>query len=102
MMTYYEVVRTRTAKPVGNNIDWSTWDRDRATFPTIQEAKKYLKDEYGKCKKTRIYKDGDNGEAVHVGYIYSYNTPPCTYGDCHHNNQDWVEVREIKSTIVII
>lgn len=102
MQLYYEVHRTRTCKAIGSKEGYYSWDKDTKKFSTIKEAKDFLKEEYGNCKKVKMYRDGKDGETVHSGYIYCYNTPKASYDDQAKNNQDWVDIKEIKATKVII
>lgn len=102
MKNYYEAQRTRTCKAVGSKDGYYSWDKETKRFATIQEAKAFLKEEYGTCKRSKIYNDGIDGSPKHVGYMYHYNTGKVSYDDTAKNNQDWVEVKEIKATTIII
>ena len=101
-MKYYEVHRTRTCKAVNSKEGYSSWDRTVDTFDNLAEIKSFLAAEYGKCKRTKNYIDGNNGEAIHKGYCYHYNTPKASYDDQPKNNCDWVHVREIQATNIIV
>lgn len=100
-MKYYEVVRTRTAKAIGQE-DYQGWDKETKQFQTIAEIKSFLKEEYGECKKTSFYYDDKQGVSHKAGNCYHYKTPPANYGDKTHYNIDWVEVREINATIIVV
>src|SRR3990167_5234876 len=100
-MKYYEVHRTRTCKAVNSKEGYYRWDSDINTFENLAEIKSFLAAEYGKCKRTKNYIDGNNGEAIHKGYCYHYNTPKASYDDQPKNNCDWVHVREIQATNII-
>lgn len=101
-MKYYEVLRSQTCKAIGSKAkigyDYDMWNKERKQFKTMAEVKKWLWDEYGKCKKVPMFRDLPNGSAEKCGNIYCYNTPKVDYNDCAKHNQDWVEVREIKAT----
>lgn len=101
-MIYYEIDRIRTCKAIGSKSDYNTWDHDTKSFASIGEAKAFLAGEYSKSKRTKMYVDTKSGETKHVGYIYHYNTPKASYDDQAKNNQDWIEVKEIKATTIII
>jgi hypothetical protein len=102
MNKYYEVHRERTCKAIGSKDHHYIWDGEKKQFSTIADVKEFLKDEYGTCKRTKMYRDNKDGSSKHVGYIYHYNTPKVSYDDQAKNNQDWVEVLEIKATTIII
>jgi len=101
-MKYYEVHRDRTCKAIGKNSDWYKWDKDTNEFGTVANVKKFLREEYGSCKRSKMYRDGKDNEPLHIGFIYHYNTPKCSYDDQPKNNQDWVEVREITAETIIV
>lgn len=101
-MKYYEVQRNRTCKAIGSKDFYYQWYKETLKFNTIPEVKEFLKSEYGNCKKSKMYVDDTNGQAKHVGYIFHYNTPKASYDDQPKNNQDWIKVKEIKATTVII
>lgn len=102
MIKYYEVQRTRTCKAVGSKDGYYQWDKEEKKFSNLQEVKTFLKSEYGKCKKQKIYNDGITGEPKHVGYIYCYNTDKVSYTDTAKNNQDWVTIHEVRATPIIV
>jgi len=46
---------------------------EEETFSTKKEAKQHLKDMFPH-KRTNMYRDTDNGNSKHIGYVYSrYN-----------------------------
>ena len=38
----------------------------------MTETKAYLREQYGKCKKQKMYVDTKTGETKHIGYIYCF------------------------------
>jgi hypothetical protein len=99
---YYEVHRTQTCKAIGTRSEagqgYQAWNKERKQFGTMAEAKKWLGDEYGNCKRVNMYRDRIDGTSEICGKRYCYNTPKCSYDDSPKHNQDWIEVREIKAT----
>ena len=49
-----------------------------------------------------MHRDTEDGQPELIGHIYCYNTPKCSYDDQAKHNQDWLEVREIKATTIIV
>jgi hypothetical protein len=101
-MNYFEVDITQTAKPVGKSHDtYGIWNREQKQFKTLPEVKAYLQERYGDCKRSRIYHDVED-QAEHIGYVYCYKDR--FYGQesklwfC----QDWIEVAEVRSRIIIV
>ena len=105
MSTYYELHINKTAKPMGKSKayrGYESYDRDVTDHASIEDAVKHLKSQLWSenCKRVKIYRDGKNGEAIHTGYIYCFNTPAYSYDDCKHHEQWWVEIEKINSKIV--
>lgn len=89
---------TETGKSYAKNSRWERMSERNISFPSTTEAKKFLRETYGKCKRNKMYVD-KNGKAMHCGYIYGFHN-----ADLSHLpvvkwiQQDWVcfsEVEEI-------
>jgi len=101
-VNYFELEITQTAKPVGKRDDeYSIWNSERKVYKTLKEVKTYLQERYKQCKRVRMYQDVEKG-AQHIGYVYCYKDR--FYGQesklwfC----QDWIEVDEVHSRIIIV
>ncbi len=101
-MKYYEVQRDLTCKSIGSKELYGRYDQQIDKFATIKEVKSFLKEHYYRCKKVKIYRDTKKEDHKHTGYIYRYRTPKYSYDDTPKINEDWVEVKEIKATTIII
>ena len=103
MTTYYEVEVTKTSKPVGNSQDnFTIFDKQTKQFASIKEVKEWLKEEYPTCKKVKMYNDDKNGISHHCGYIYCFKNSDISHNSEMWYQQDWVSVKEIKATTIII
>ena len=103
----YARVRTiSTGKAAGSHEPddqgWSRFDEDSRDFPTVEAAREYIRDKYGKCKRVMMYRDSkDNPQGVHVGYIYCFHN-----GDWSHTpvekwyQHDWVEITTVEESPV--
>ena len=93
---YYKIKISETAKPMGNNqTSYNIFNTAKEYFNTLDEVKKYLENKYNTCKRTPIYRDNENGDALKVGKIYCYTTN--SNGE-YYFEQDWTEVWEIEKT----
>ena len=103
-MKYYEIVIQETSKPMGNTEgeDYSTFNMDRETFPTLKEAKEYLKERYGDVKKVKIHIDDKGGKSSQIGWIYCFKNSDISHNSDTWWQQDWVEVREIHSEPIVV
>ncbi len=106
MAKYYEVLIHQTSRPVnGKPMLYETFNIERKSFGTIAEARKFIEEMFWhKCKRTKMYVDRKDGSAQHVGWIYHYKVPKSTQDPRDHGyyEQDWVEVREIHATPILI
>jgi hypothetical protein len=101
-MKYYKVHRVMTGKAMGNKQDdYSRFDDQIETFPTLNEAKQFLKDTYRDCKRTKMYRDLTNGQSEHIGYVYHFKS-----GDISHYpvdkwyQQDWVTITKVNEEYI--
>lgn len=103
MSTYYRLKIMKTAKPQGgHDREYDTYDVVDSEHATIAEAIAHLKTQLWSenCKRVKLYRDGKNGEAVHAGYIYCFNSPAYSYDDCKHHEQWWVSICKMTSSEV--
>ena len=75
---------------------------ERPRFQTMQEAKEYLKEKYGICKRVSMYRDSKkHGEGIHVGWIYSFRAEQqdrsSPTGVDKYLQQDWVSFYSVKT-----
>ncbi|MFA5013983.1 MAG: hypothetical protein WC549_00385 [Actinomycetota bacterium] len=95
MTEYYKLVIDKTARPMGNNKEWSRYDQEIKYFKSIEEAKKYVKDQYFYCKtKYKTFNDNEEGQ---TGWIYAFKSDPASYDDCKHYEQHWINLFRIHS-----
>lgn len=66
----------------------------------MEEAKQWLLDTYGTCKRSKMYQDNKNGKASHIGYIYGskhYEWSRETGKKEYWIEQHWIEFRSVKT-----
>lgn len=81
---------TRTGKGYSPKDEWQRFDSENKYFRSLKEAKDYLKERYGNCKRVKMYCDPYN---KHIGYIYSFRADDGR----KFIEQDWVEFREFQT-----
>jgi hypothetical protein len=64
----------------------------------MDEVKAYLKEQYPKAKRSKIYVDTLAG-AQHVGYIYRFKNIDCSVPAQKWIQEDWVEFRQVTRSI---
>lgn len=90
----------RTSKSFAPADSYTMFDSEVKTFDNLAEAKAWLKDEYGTCKRQKMYQDGRNA-AMHVGYIYGFKNADWSHSPVEHwLQQDWVSFYEVTREVV--
>jgi len=93
-----QLVITKTGKSFNPAADWYRLDQEKKAFESREEAEQYLKGAYGRCTKTGIYIDTNEGKSVKVGYLFGYrNTDWAQTPRENWIQRDWVEFQEVKS-----
>ena len=86
----------RTGKGYSPKDEYKIFDNETKTFETLRDAKEYLKETYGNCKRDFIYRDKTDGTTIKVGYIYSFNNCDWSHSPLEKWRQkDWVEICEV-------
>lgn len=100
-MEYYELSITQTGKPKGRTKeDYATFNIESKTFRTEEEARQYLKDTYGDCKKQAMYQDTKEG-AEQIGWVYHFNNEDISHVPVEKWYQlDWVTITHVKGEYV--
>ena len=109
-MKYYTVHVTQTGKALGSKAPagegYSIFNEEEKRFFSLDACKSFLREAYGKNKRVKMYRDMPDGSAKHTGYIYSFRNEDLSHARSDDNKpwyqQDWVEVREVEATTIII
>ena len=89
---------TMTGRGYGKNDEYRCFDEDTKTFSDMKSAKGWLKEQYGKSKRGKIYQDHKNGISYQVGYIYSFNNADWSHSPVNKwRQQDWVEFQNLET-----
>ena len=76
----------------------SIFDEESIKCTSLDAVREELKDRYSKIPKgSKIYRDQENGEVIHIGHTYSY------WNNDHHNNRwyqtDWITISKVEQKI---
>lgn len=77
---------TRTGKSFSPKDDYSIFDTETKQFDSLKDAKDFLKQEYGSCKRSKMFADLKDGSSKHIGYVYGFKNK-----DWSHNSQSWLQ-----------
>lgn len=87
----------KTSKGYNPKDRYIMFDSDKLMFYNIKKAKEWLKEEYGNCKREKIYRDDERGKAINTGYIYCFRNSDISHLPIEKwLQQDWVEFKEVK------
>lgn len=84
-----------TGKNYGSKEDYVCFDTTNENVPSVQSAKKLLKERYGRCKKIKIYKETKDSKDIHIGWVYCFNNNDISHNSKTWHQQDWVYLNEI-------
>jgi len=93
-MKFYRVIVNRTAKVPYSKDNYSTFDYEVKEFKSLDEVNEYLSI-YKGMKRQKMYVDTKNGEARHVGYIYTFRNSDISHASDEWLQQDWIEIQEV-------
>lgn len=101
MSEHYEVEIISTGAALFSS-EYSMFDKESHSFGTLEEAKAFIKDRYGKAKRQKMYQEiKDGGNSNHVGYVYRFrNANWSSYPVERWNQQDWVIIYRTEREIV--
>lgn len=94
-----EISITQTAKSNPRD-DYGAYNDERHIVKDMAEAKAWLKERYGNCKRSYIYQDTKSGETKRVGYIYHFRNSDISHNSKSWYQQDWVTF--LKNTPVTV
>lgn len=102
--SYYEVTVAKTSKPRGNTqASYQVFDEERFEFDSIPGVREWLTKTYRTCKRVKIFRDLPDGQAEQVGWVYCFkNEDRSHWPVAKWWQQDWVEVRQIKASPILI
>ncbi len=86
---------------MGSKEGYSTFNTSHEDFMSMAQARTFLKEKYGKCKRSKMYIDSKNGESVHVGYIYGFINRDISHDTKPWYQQDWVSIYEVSRQVII-
>ena len=89
---------TMTGRGYGKNDDYRCFDEQTKVFNDLESAKAWLKEQYGKSKRTKIYQDSKNRTSYQVGYLYHFNNADWSHSPVNKwRQQDWVSFHSVET-----
>lgn len=98
--TYFVVKTSETGAPLFSS-DYSRFNDEKKDFPTQEAALEYIRNKYAGHKRAHIYVDGENGEAIPVGWVIGFRNSDISHVPVETwNQQDWVELVKVTEEII--
>lgn len=89
---------TMTGRGYAKDDKYRCFDDDTKYFDDMESAKEWLKKQYGKSKRGKIYRDRKDGTTYQTGYLYCFNNADWSHSPVHKwRQQDWVEFRNLET-----
>ena len=93
-----QLLITQTGKGYSPKDTFCRFNQQTLPFSDMAAARKYLKEQCGKCKRVPMYVDGADNKPVKCGYIYCFRNDDISHVPVEKwIQQDWVEFREVKT-----
>jgi hypothetical protein len=90
---------TPTAKGYAPGAEWHhISERDEVKlFDSKREALAYIRERYGKAKRSPMYRDQTDGPPVKIGWVIGFRNSDCShYPEKKWLQQDWVQLMEVE------
>lgn len=101
MKTIYEIQIACTGKSYSSTDEYRIFDNMTERFDTLDAAKQFIADRYGKCKRIKMYRDNSYGESYQSGWVYCFNADDISHLPIQKwRQQDWVQIVELQQFIV--
>ena len=90
----------QTAKGYHPDDEWQHLDNQNKSFANKKEAMDWLKEEYGTCKRVKMYVDLD-GKSLHSGFVFGFRNCDISHLPvAKWIQQDWVAFVDCKPLIL--
>lgn len=98
--TFYSVRITETGADLFSSV-YRFIDERSFNFDNLQATIDFIAQRYENRKRQKMYVDGENGEALHVGWVYKYRNADVSHSPVEQWNQcDWVQIVEVREDTV--
>ena len=88
----------KCSKSYNKNDKYSIYDTEIKSFDTIDEAKKWIKDNYPNKRKSPMHRDNIEGQ---LGYVIGFRNSEYHDGKTHNFlEQHWIEFRNNTPLII--
>ncbi len=82
---------TMTSRPYGEPQPYRIFAENSHCVADMAQAKIYLQERYGKCKRSKMYIDKKDSDTVHCGYIFCFHAGGISHLPVERwLQQDWV------------
>lgn len=87
----------KTAKDYNPKALWYRYADDQKTFETLQSAKQWIKDTYGKSKRSVMYQDTKD-KSIKIGYIIGFRNEEYENGKWRSFlEQHWISFHKMEA-----
>lgn len=99
----FEVHITSTGRNYGRNQQYHILNEQSHRFDSKQAVQTFLKEQYGTCKRVKMYCDKKDGSTDQVGYIYGFHNADWSHAPVEKwLQQDWVSIVTFEAEPVLL
>lgn len=92
-----QLLITKTGNGYNPKDGYTLFDCQIENFKTIPDADAWIKETYGKVKRSKMFVDVDE-KSKHCGYVIGFRNADLSHYPVEKwLQQDWVEFREVKT-----
>jgi hypothetical protein len=92
-----QLIINMTSRSLRSKEKFTRMNRITARFPSLKEARNYLKETYGKAKRSPMFIDSKK-KTIRCGYIIRFKNADWSHAPVEHwMQEDWVKFEEIET-----
>lgn len=85
-----------TCKSYSPKDSYRIFAEDKRTFADMAEARQWLREQYGKAKRSPMYVDTKDGRMLNIGYVIGFRAADWSHSSVDKWLQrDWVSFSEV-------
>lgn len=90
-----------TGKGYGRGSKWQLFDESRKAFDSLADAKRWIRETYGKSKRQAQYTEREDGTSYRSGWVIGFRNSDWSHSPVEKwLQQDWITVVEVTPKVL--